>query len=120
MQFTKLRCPSAPIATLSLGLFTLAGVHAADPRPMTYEGLKKIIDQTQGDVAKTTPLVIGKTLTVKLKSSNDALFVNVKDGVYFTCDKRAASFKGGSVTTKMSKYGLTQDGDVSVGIESCS
>ena len=87
---------------------------------MTYDGLKKIISQTRGDVAKTTLQLVGKTLTVRLKSSNDALFVNAKDGVYFTCDKRGAAFKGGSVTTTVTKYGLTPDGDVSVALESCN
>jgi hypothetical protein len=56
---------------------------------------------------------------VKLKSSSDALFVNAKDGIYFICDKRPASFRGGSVTAMVTKYGLTPDGDVSVGLERC-
>jgi len=121
MQFTVDRSLSPRAAVFALGFFALACVHAADPRPtMTYEDLTKLIGQTQGDVAKTTPQVMGKSITVKLKSSNDALFVQAKDGIYFTCDQRAAPFKGGVVMATVTKYGLTPDGDVSVGLERCN
>lgn len=119
MQFTLTRSPLPSVAVLAIGLSALACVHAADSQPLTYDGLKKIIGQTQGDVAKTTPRVVGKSLSLRLKSLSDALFVNAKDGIYFTCDKRPASFRGGSVTAMVTKYGLTPDGDVSVGLERC-
>lgn len=120
MQFTIDGSFSPRAAVFAFGLIALTYVHAADPRPMTYEGLKKRTGQTHGDVAKTAPQVVGKAITVKLKSSTDALFVDAKDGIYFTCDQRAPSFKGGALTATVTKYGLTPDGDVSVGLENCN
>lgn len=108
------------IAALAVAVIgAMSSAHAAADKAMSYAELKKVIGQTQGDVAKTTPLVVGKTLAVTLKSSNDALFVDSKDGVYFTCESRGKSFKGGKVTSKVSKYGLTPDGDVSVTLATC-
>lgn len=87
---------------------------------MTYAAVVKLIGETKGDVAKTSPRLVGQTVKLKLVAKGpQSLVVNAKDGVFFTCDERAKGFKGGEVTAKVTKYANTPDGDVSIHLDRC-
>lgn len=93
---------------------------AAQAAPMSYAGVTQAIGTTQGDPAKTSPLLVGKDVQLTLKATGpQALVVNAQDGVFFVCDKRANGFKGGAVTTKITKYETTPNGDVSINLAQC-
>ena len=112
---------------LIVALSTALSAHAANPTPspaaqsLTYAAVVKIIGETQGDVAKTSPRLVGQAIKLKLVAKGpQSLVVNVKDGVFFTCVERAKGFMGGDVTAKVTKYGLTPDGDVSIHLDRCA
>lgn len=56
---------------------------------------------------------VGRTVKLDLKpfpksTGSSAFFVDIKDGIAFTCAKKSAGFKGGNVTAKIVKH---EDGE---------
>ena len=116
---------------LIVALSSALSAHASSPaastpaspaaQTMTYAAVVRLIGETKGDVAKTSPRLVGQAIKLKLVAKGpQSLVVNVKDGVFFTCVERAKGFMGGDVTAKVTKYGLTPDGDVSIHLDRCA
>jgi hypothetical protein len=86
---------------------------------LSYDQMMKAMGQAQ-ETSRMNKVLVGKTLSVKLKRSGpDLLVVSQQDGVFFHCETRAKSFKGGPVKTEVLKIEDTAEGNFMVTLKAC-
>jgi hypothetical protein len=114
------------ISLLLAGAAQAANLHPAATAqegagtPLNYAGMIKIIGAAKGDKRVIDSKLVGRTVVLKLIAPGpQSLVVNVKDGVFFVCQKRDPAFKAGNLQTKVLAYETTPDGDMSITLESC-
>lgn len=85
-------------------------------KPLTYSELVKLVGQARGNLQPLRD----KTVQLTLRAAGpQSLVVNTKDGILFTCQKRAAGFKGGSVTARITGVEDTPHGDLAIELDRC-
>lgn len=89
-------------------------------KPLTYRAVTKIIGDAKGNDRLIVANLVGKSVSLTLKATGpQALVVDPKDGVFFTCTSRSPAFRGGAVTANIAAYETTPDGDVSISLDRC-
>lgn len=90
----------------------------------SYTAVLQLLVDAQADPVQVRPKLVGKTVGATLVPARDGLFVvALDDGVFFECAKKKATFTGGAVVSKVTRYEAPDHGEGGVPhltLEDCS
>lgn len=113
------RIASSSAPSIAKGAATQASGLAAAAPIMTYAELLKVIGSVKGE-AQVAKRLTGRQLQVTLRATGpDALMVNPKDMLFFSCNQRAPNFKGGALTATIVGYETPEEGETTVTLDRC-
>lgn len=114
------------IAIVLMLAATFAGAAAAQTPPLQYKDLlreARRVERLEGGERVVSPKIIFQTVTLDLKpfgQGSKDYFVVKKDEVGFICSTATHGFKGGKVTTRVTKHEEGGEGSHFFTLENCT